>query len=237
MFSSTYSGWEQPIIVACASNIYDYNHMPKKSARFADAQGATLDSSPICIANVTPAARRLAAGATLFRQGDRTFGIFRLVAGRISLVRVTPGGTEVPMQTVYPGELFAEASIFSAHYHCDAIALRDCEILTYPKAELIRVLKESADDLWAFTAELAHRVQGLRIRLEVGQIRSATERVLQSLRLRSDASGTWKMDGTLKRFAQEIGLTHEALYRALAALERDGRIVRADRAIRIKGIR
>jgi CRP-like cAMP-binding protein len=135
------------------------------------------------------------------------------------------------MHTVRPGELFAEASIFSAHYHCDAIALRDCEVLVYPKAELTRQLKESKDDLWAFTAELAHRVQGLRTRLEVRQIRSAPERVLQSLRLRCDSSGTWKVDGTLKQFAEEVGLTHEALYRALATLERDGSIVRGKHEI------
>jgi CRP-like cAMP-binding protein len=182
---------------------------------------------------VAPTIRQLAEGTALFRQGDNTFGTFRLVSGRISLIRVTPGGTQVPMHTVRPGELFAEASIFSAHYHCDAIALRDCEVLVYPKAELTRQLKESKDELWAFTAELAHRVQGLRTRLEVRQIRSAPERVLQSLRLRCDSSGTWKVDGTLKQFAEEVGLTHEALYRALATLERDGSIVRDKHEIKL----
>jgi CRP-like cAMP-binding protein len=77
----------------------------------------------------------------------------------------------VPMHTARPGELFAEASIFSAYYHCDAIALRDCKVLVYPKSELTRQLKESQDELWAFTAELARHVQGLRTRLEVRQIR------------------------------------------------------------------
>jgi CRP-like cAMP-binding protein len=208
--------------------------MPKKKPAHLPAPAIPRDSSPTRIANVTPAVRALAAGAVLFRQGDKTFGIFRLVAGRISLVRVTPDGTEVPMHSVYPGELFAEASIFSARYHCDAIALRDCEVLVYPKLELARALKESKEDLWTFTAELAHRVQGLRTRLEVRQIRSASERVLQSLRLRCDASGAWRIDGTLKRFSEEIGLTHETLYRALAALERDGHIVRADGVITLK---
>lgn len=137
------------------------------------------------------------------------------------------------MHTVRPGELFAEASIFSARYHCDAIATQACEVLLYPKAELIRRLKEGRDDLWSFAAELAHRVQELRIRLEMRQIRSATERVLQSLRLRCAISGAWKVDGTLKQFAEEVGLTHEALYRALATLERNGRITRGVGEIRL----
>ncbi|GAB4404790.1 MAG: Crp/Fnr family transcriptional regulator [Rhodoferax sp.] len=177
--------------------------------------------------------RRVPADAALFRQGEPTFGFFRLVSGRIRLVRVTPAGTQVPMHSVRPGELFAEASIFSARYHCDAIATSACEVLVYSKGELLRRLKESREDLWTFAAELAHRVIELRTRLEMRQIRSAPERVLQSLELRCGASGAWKMDGTLKQFAEEIGLTHEALYRALAGLERDGRIARRDGEIKL----
>lgn len=185
------------------------------------------------MADVAPTVRRVPADAALFQQGDPTFGCFRLVSGRIRLVRVTPAGTQVPMHTVRPGELFAEASLFSARYHCDAIATQACEVLVYPKAEVIRRLKEGRGDLWSFAAELAHRVQELRTRLEIRQIRPATERVLQSLRLRCAISGAWKMDGTLKQFAEEIGLTHEALYRALARLERDGWIARSDGEIRL----
>jgi CRP-like cAMP-binding protein len=208
--------------------------MPRKPALPPGTPREALDPAPIHIANVAPTVRRIPAGSALFRQGDSTFGVFRLVSGRFSLIRVTPGGTEVPMHTVRAGELFAEASLFSPRYHCDAIAVRDSEVLVYPKAELTRQLKESKDDLWAFTAELAQRIQGLRTRLEVRQIRSAPERILQAIRLRCDSSGTWRVDGTLKKFAEEIGLTHEALYRALATLERDGHIARASDEIKLK---
>lgn len=185
------------------------------------------------IAGVVPTVRQLAAGTVLFRQGDKTVGIFRLISGRITLNRVTPAGTEVVMHTVRSGEIFAEASIFSKNYHCDALAVQDSEVLLYPKVELARQLKGNAEELWAFTAELAHRIQGLRASLEIRQIRSAPERVLQSMRLRCDSSGVWRIDGTLKQFAEEIGLTHEALYRALATLERERAIVRNGNDIRI----
>lgn len=175
----------------------------------------------------------LAAGAALFRQGARTLGMFRVLSGRVRLVRLTPGGTEVPMHTAVAGELFAEASMFSAHYHCEAIALQDCEILLYPKAELTRHLLEQPEMLWALTAEMARRTQDLRTRLELQHIRSAPERVLQFLRLRCDAHGHWPLPGTLKQWAQELGLTHEALYRALAALAREGKIQRTDRLLRL----
>jgi CRP-like cAMP-binding protein len=205
--------------------------MARKTASRASADGSGVPLPHI--ANVVPTMRRVAAAAALFRQGEPTFGLFRLVSGRLTLVRMTPAGTQVPMHSVRPGELFAEASIFSARYHCDAIATSACVVLVYPKAELLRRLKDDAVGLWTFVAELAHRVHELRTRLEMRQIRSAPERVIQSLTLRCGASGTWKMDGTLKQFAEEIGLTHEALYRTLAGLERDGRISRGDGEIRL----
>lgn len=185
------------------------------------------------IANVTPTVRRLAAGEALFHKGDSAFGIFRLIIGQIWLVRVTPEGIEVPMHRPRPGELFAEASLFSARYHCDAVALAESEVLLYPKAEIVQQLKKNEEEMWAFAGEMAQRLQGLRTQLEIRQIRSAPQRVLQSLQLRSDADGHWTPDGTLKQFAEEIGLSHEALYRALATLKKEGCIKRDNGQIRL----
>lgn len=186
------------------------------------------------LAGVAPVPRSVSAHTYLFRQGDASFGVFRLVSGRLRLVRTTPDGAEVALHTARPGELFAEASLFSPRYHCDAVALCDCEVLAYPKQALARQLRHDPQALWDFTGELARRVQGLRTRLELRQIRSAPERVRQALRLRCDANGVWEADGTLKQFAEEIGLTHEALYRALAALEKSGVIAREGRTIRMR---
>lgn len=206
------------MIAGAADRAYDCNHMDGPSPR---------------IAGIAPTPQRVAAEAALFRQGDATFAFFRLVSGAIRLVRVTPAGAQVAMHSVRPGELFAEASLFSPRYHCDAIASRASEVLVYPKREALRRLKEHPEDLWRFAGDLAHRVQQLRTRLEVRQIRAARERVLQSLRLRCGEGGAWRIEGTLKQFAEEVGLTHEALYRALARLEREGWIRRADGEIRL----
>jgi CRP-like cAMP-binding protein len=135
------------------------------------------------------------------------------------------------MHTARAGELFAEASLFSARYHCDAVAIQDSEVLLYAKKELVQRLRADGDAMWEFAAQMAGRLHSLRTQRELRQIRSAPERVLQSLRLRCDDTGGWTPDGTLKHFAQDIGLTHEALYRALARLEREGHIDRVDNKI------
>ena len=180
------------------------------------------------LAGVTPVPRSVPAGTTLFRQGDSAIGIFVLVAGCLRLVRVTPDGGTVTLHLARPGETFAEPSLFSKHYHCDALADTDCVVGMYPKAKLISQLRADPEALWNFTHELARRLQGLRQRYELKQIRSAPERVLQFLRLRCDENGRLRAAGTLKDVAIELGLTHEALYRTLTTLEQRGLISRPE---------
>ena len=178
------------------------------------------------IAGMHPLPRRMAAGEQLFRRGDKTIGIFYLAAGRLRMQRLTPDGGTVTLHVARAGEMFAEASLFAERYHCDAAAETDCEVWLYPKDELTARLRDDPAGLWSFAAGLAGGLHGLRQRYELKQIRSAPERVLQFLRLRCDTAGSYRPDGPLKDMAAELGLSHEALYRALATLEAQGRVVR-----------
>ena len=150
---------------------------------------------------------------------------------------ITPDGAAVSIHLARPGELFAEASLFSERYHCDAIAEVDSEVWVYPKDQLSKRLHTQPESLWAFARELARRLQELRLRYELKQIRSATERVLQLLRMRCGKDGVFGIAGSLKDVAADVGLTHEAFYRALAALEKQGSIARSAGAIRLIGRR
>lgn len=200
-----------------------------------DMTAITTTGAPL--AGVTPEHRQLASGDRLFSQGDRTFGIFDVASGRIRLQRITPDGSIVTIHLARAGEMFAEASLFSEHYHCDAVAETESDILVYPKAEITSRLRAEPEALWQFARDLAGRLQGMRTRFEIKQIRSAPERVLQWLRMRSGGDGVIRVPGAAKDIASEIGLTHEALYRALATLEKQGRIARSPGAIGLIGRR
>jgi DNA-binding transcriptional ArsR family regulator len=103
-------------------------------------------------------------------------------------------------------------------------------VLVYPKVEIARAEDERGGDVGVRRGPGAP-LQGLRTQMEIRPIRSARERILQSLRLRAERDGCWQPDGTLQQFAEAIGLTHEALYRALATLEEEGRIDRDQQRI------
>jgi CRP-like cAMP-binding protein len=176
--------------------------------------------------------RKLKAGAALFRLGDKTTGLFEVIAGRVRLARVDRSGREITLHVAGPGETIAEASLFSPHYHCDAIASTNATVRVYPKRAVLAAFERDPKAAQAFSATLARQVMGLRTRIEQRNIRSARERVRHYLMLNASPDGrTVVLRGTLKDLAAELGLTHEALYRTLAALERVGAIKRNHKKI------
>ena len=171
--------------------------------------------------------RKLKAGEPLFHLGDKTSGLYEVLAGRVRMTRVDRSGRETVLYVSGAGETFAEASLFSPAYHCDAIASTDAVVRIYPKPALLAAFDKDPKAAQAFTATLAHQVMNLRTRIEQRNIRSARERVRHFLKLNVGVDGrTVALRGTLKDLAAELGLTHEALYRTLAALERSGAIKR-----------
>ncbi len=178
------------------------------------------------------AVRRLKAGEALFHQGDAASGIFEVEEGQLRLIRHTVDNRLVVLHTARAGDLFAEAALFAETYHCDAVAADASRVRVYPKRELLAAFRGDPALGERFMAVLAHQVHGLRARLQERNIRSARARVLHHLALAAGSDGrTVRLDGTVMDLAAEIGLTHEALYRTLAALEKAGAIARKPGAI------
>lgn len=178
--------------------------------------------------------RNLEPGEALFRQGEPATAIFVVEAGRVLLVRHTTEGVRVTVHAARAGETFAEAALFSERYHCDAVADLASRVAVLPKGAVRRALRAAPETALGFMRQMAGQIQMLRARLELRNVRSARERILQYLALAPrDVGGVIRLDRPLKQVAAEIGLTHEALYRTLAALEAEGRIAREGRTIRL----
>jgi CRP-like cAMP-binding protein len=179
--------------------------------------------------------RELDAGEALFRQGDKAFAVFEIERGRLRMIRNTVAGHPIVLHTARPGKLFAEAALFAPSYHCDAVAAIATRVRIYPKRELLAAFRSDPASSERFMAVLAREILSLRARLEERNIRSARERVLHHLALTAGADGrTMTLEGTLMDLAAEIGLTHEALYRTLAGLAKDGAIRKTGTGIALR---
>jgi CRP-like cAMP-binding protein len=161
------------------------------------------------------------AGQYIFRQDDPTTGFYLLLEGTVELRRVLASGAQIILHRAQTGETFAEASLFSERYHCDAIARSPCELVRLRKSDVMSA--DEGDKVSASLIQhLSAQVQRYRLLLQLCSIRRADERVLAAM------EAGFKPDNW-KSFAPQIALSHEALYRALNSLSKQGLIKRLGR--------
>lgn len=158
----------------------------------------------------------------IFYQGEHVSHLFYLVSGEVTLSRYGLAGNEVIIHQARPRETFAEAALFSEVYHCDAIATQDTLLWKINKATTLAFAKENPVFAMALTARFARQIQQFRSQKELLAVRSAMERVYLAL-------NQGLLNSNIKQFANAIGLTHEATYRALAALVKENRVVKNGR--------
>ncbi len=169
-----------------------------------------------------PTARRtitLQKSERLFGQGELASGLYQVLSGSITLQRMSIDGEVSVLHRAAAGGYFAEASIFSDVYHCDAICSGAGRFLKIGKAEITGAMKTNPAFCESFMKLLAVQVQSYRSLIEILAIRSAKERVLTAFR-------AGYFEGTIIEFANRINLTHEACYRALRTLVEDGKLRR-----------
>ena len=177
--------------------------------------------------------RALAAGHVLFRQGDGANHVFLIRQGRLRMRRHLASGDAITVHAGRAGELFAEAALFAATYHCDAQAAEPSVVASCAEDEVQRALAGSPALALAWIERVTRQLHAARTLLELRNIRSAEGRVMQHLRLRANPAGEVVVEGRLLDVAAELGLTQEAYYRSLASLERSGLISRERRTIRL----
>jgi len=170
----------------------------------------------------------------LFHRGDATHHMYGVTHGQAHLRRITREGAEIIVHRAQGGELFAEAALFSSHYHCDGIAIAGAKIAVFEKTAMLDLMQRDGAFAVMFCQRMAGQVQRLRSNIELRAMRSAEDRIMAALSLRLGERDThYELPGTWKGFAQEIGLTHEALYRALKRLEQSKRLKREGRSIQL----
>lgn len=155
----------------------------------------------------------LGDGDVLFRAGDAVRYFYVVRSGCILLARVQPSGDMLVLQRAIAGQLAAEASVFAARYHCDALSSSTTVVGRIRKSDVEQL--KAKDPVWlgAFAAHLAHEVQQARARAQLLSLKRVGARLDAWLALNDRAlpsRGRWV------ELAAELAVTPEALYRELA---------------------
>jgi len=165
-------------------------------------------------------------GTVLFETGRRPSSMHFVSEGEVILQRIGEDGEVVVLQRTSHG-FVGEASLHSDRYHCDAIVVADADITRIPRQALLGALTSDAAFALRWIGMLNKEVRRLRQQCERMSLNTVSARLLHLIRTEGDASGLPIVSG-LKALAPEMGVTHEALYRCVAALEKRGLMIRAE---------
>ena len=169
------------------------------------------------------AARAMDMGKSqrIFRMGDKVDAVYLVLEGEVCLTRFSPGDAKIALHRAREGGFFAEASLFGSRYHCDAICTRAGRCLQLPANALRHCLTNNPNFAMEWIATLSRSLRRQRAAQERLGLKSLRMRVIHYLVDRG-VEGRVELDQPILRWAVELGASHEALYRTLAEMEREG---------------
>jgi CRP-like cAMP-binding protein len=163
-------------------------------------------------------------GDRLFLQRQRPKHMYFVVVGEIVQERTGEQGHALVLQRVRQGFL-AEASLQSVSYHCDAVVTAPGQAVELPIEPLRVELAADSDFALRWIGMLNAEVRRLRAQCERMSLKGVNERLLHMIETEG-VDGRLRTASGLKSLATELAVSHEALYRALAGLEKAGVIFR-----------
>lgn len=166
----------------------------------------------------------LRKGERLFAKGQRPRHLFWVHAGQVVLERAAANGSSVVLQRTHQG-FVSEASLQSPRYHCDAMVVVDARITRVPVPALLQALTDDPDFALRWIAMLNQEVRRLRLQCERLNLKGVQARVLHWLETEG-TGGCCVVTAGYKSLAAELGVSHEALYRALAEMVDAGLVLR-----------
>jgi CRP-like cAMP-binding protein len=137
--------------------------------------------------------------------------MFLVTEGQVSLTRQTAAGGSLILQHAMAGQVLAEASAYSPHYHCSAQASEGAVLLSISVKQFRQRLVAAPALADAWVAHLAHAVQEARLKAEIRTLRTTAERLDAWL----GEGRALPSKGHWQDLAAELGVTREALYREL----------------------
>lgn len=166
--------------------------------------------------------RSLTQKECLFLDGDPADYIYYIESGVIRLLHYTESGQTVNHYTLMSGDFLAEVLIVSDKYLCTAVVEESVQVLAIPKQPFINALSQNPSLMMAFLGEVAYRLHMTKMMMQIRSIRSASERVLNYLRIIVPAgTKTIILDRPLKEIAYDLDLTPESLSRSLTQLQEE----------------
>ncbi len=149
----------------------------------------------------------------MFHRDARVRNLYVVDSGVIELRRYTECGSALVLQRANGRSVLAEASIYTEHYHCDAVVTDAGTVLEFSKSKIFEAMEADPKLVRLWGAYLSAAILNARHRAEILSRRSVSDRLDGWLAMND---GEMLAKGAWKQIANEIGVTPEALYREIA---------------------
>ena len=176
--------------------------------------------------------RRYAAGAVLYRAGDRADGLYFILDGRVRVSRETSAHAEL-LHVETAGGVLGEIPVFGGGPFPATASAAEATVCAHLEAAGVeRLLNEDVAFARFALRRLAERGRGLLRRIDELTATTITARVADYVRSRSEKSlgDEFILGMSQEELARELGTAREVIVRALRALIAAGAIERAGRS-------
>lgn len=170
----------------------------------------------------------------LFQPGDTVTSIFYVIEGLLRAVRYQYDGKPAVMMHSTADNFFATSSINMDIYPCAAIASVKTQVLQIPKISLMEHLESDPEFTQLFIKSLSQDLKKQCSNAERLRLKSAKDRIIHFITCESPSGSVLDLAYPLTKWADELGIEPESLYRSLAEMESDRLIQKDKRKIILK---
>ncbi|MGO1461934.1 MAG: Crp/Fnr family transcriptional regulator [Marinobacter sp.] len=224
--------YAKPVLVAINTLIDDENGLQplRRHALFNTLNDEDLQ-------NLVLQSRRLRLGhhQLLYRQDMPAHHFFFVISGRLRLYRLDSSGVDRTLDSIAPGDCFAEVMIYAdpARYACYAEALKSSEVLMIPVKAYQELLDRNPEYAHAALRHYAMRAVSRFHDLEIMTVQNARDRLIRYLidLLPNGAVEGGEVELPLPKclVASRLAMQPETFSRILADLKANG-LVRVNRS-------
>ncbi len=168
---------------------------------------------------------KLSEGQRLFNQADKVTSFYMVLSGKIKLFRISPDGQEKIIEIVKPGEVFAEALMFTnqTDYPVSSAALSDTIIISINAKNFQEMLWDSTATCLLLLGDMSFRLRKMVNEIDTLTLHTGTCRVASYLiQEMSEGKNNFKLDTAKNVIAARLSVKPETFSRIIKSLKNQG---------------
>jgi CRP/FNR family transcriptional regulator, cyclic AMP receptor protein len=175
--------------------------------------------------------RRLTPDEVLFLKGDEGDALYGVLSGRIKISTAAPGGKEIILNVIHPGDVFGEIALLDGGPRsADASAMSDVALMAIQRRDFVRLMEREPKLSTHLLRLVCARVRATSEMIEDAAFLSLPSRLAKRLLALADLQGSTVKDGidlaiSQSNLAQIMGTSRESINKHLQGWRQAGWIV------------